>query len=419
MQESYTHFGGLDWADDHHDVVILDRDGQIVADFQFAHSPAGWEKFREQVKPFPALACAVETQHGLVVDQLIVSGCTVYPVNPVSAASYRKRKAPSGVKDDQLDAWALAAALRTEGQDWKVIAPNDPLTEQLRLLCRDEVHLIEQRTALINQLEATLKDYYPAALEAFDKWMLPATWDFVLQFPTPQLLTQAGKRRWEKFLHTHLLWRPETVARRLEIFARADQFCGREPVTAAKSQLAISLAKVLRALQAQIDHHHELIQTLFGRHADHALFASLPGAGPLLAPRLLAELTVNPERFPDHQTLQSIAGTAPVSFQSGQVHKTFLRQHCDKHLRAVIHLWANGSRQTCAWAAVYYQQKRTEGKSHACALRCLGQRWLKIIWKMLRTHQLYDPNLHQRNQLKHGSWVLRLIHDPKVCSNPK
>lgn len=403
-----THFGGLDWADDHHDIVILDAAGTMVAEFRIAHSRAGWEEFRERIRPYPSLAFAVETRYGLAIDQLVVSGCTVYPVNPVSAANYRKRKAPSGCKTDAIDAWALAAALRTEGQDWKSLAPNDPQAEQLRLLCRDEVRLIQQRTLLVNQLEAALKEYYPAALEAFDRWMLPTPWEFILQFPTPQELIVAGKRRWEKFLHTHKLWRPETVTRRLEIFARADQFCGRAPVTAAKSQLALSLVHVLKTLQLQIDHYHEQIQALYRQHANQPLFASLPGAGPLLAPRLLAELSLNPDRFPDPRGLQCLAGTAPVSYQSGQINKTRVRRNCDKHLRCVMHLWANSSRRQSGWATIYYQHKRAEGKSHACALRCLGQRWLKIIWKMVQTHRPYDADLHQQNQLKHGSWVLTL-----------
>src|SRR6187200_2473151 len=112
----------------------------------------------------------------------------------------------------------------------------DPLTEQLRLLCRDEVSLIEQRTVLINKLQQALVEYYPAALEAFEDWSCPFTWDFIIAFPTPQGLVQAGQRRWQKFLHLHKLWRPETVQKRLGIFAQADQFKASEPITKAKSQ---------------------------------------------------------------------------------------------------------------------------------------------------------------------------------------
>jgi hypothetical protein len=96
----------------------------------------------------------------------------------------------------------------------------DPILQELRLLCRDEVVLIEQRTALVNQLQQAVLEYFPAALQAFDDWTRPSTWEFIIQFPTPQALVQAGRRRWEKFLHTHRLWRNETAEKRLQIFRR-------------------------------------------------------------------------------------------------------------------------------------------------------------------------------------------------------
>ncbi len=112
--------------------------------------------------------------------------------------------------------------------------------------------------------------------------------------------------------------------------------------------------------------------------------------------------------YADAQGLQCIAGTAPVSYQSGQIHKVNLRRAGNKNLRATMHYFTVNSRAKCAWAAVYYTGLREAGKSHAQALRCLGQRWLKIIWKMWQTGTCYDPDLHTRNQLAHGSWVLQI-----------
>ncbi len=145
----------------------------------------------------------------------------VYPLNPKSAQAYRQRKAPSGVKDDRLDAWSFADALRMEGQHWKALWPEDPLIKELRLLCRDEVSLIEQRTAFVNQLRHALAEYYPSALEAFEDWSALAAWMFLQRFPTPQLLAQAGPRQWQKFLHSHRRWRTESGPRRMELFAHA------------------------------------------------------------------------------------------------------------------------------------------------------------------------------------------------------
>jgi len=405
-----THYAGFDWARDHHAVVIVNAQGEIVADFEFAHSLEGWKSFSEKTAAWPHLAVAIETNQGAAVDQLLQRAYTIYPVNPVASESYRKRKAPSGTKTDHVDGWGLADALRVDGHGWKALQPMDPLTQQLRLLCQDEVSLIQQRTLLVNQLQQALVEYYPAALKAFDDWTCSFTWDFVIEFPTPRALVQAGRRRWEKFLHTHKLWRPETAEKRLALFAQADQFKASDPITQAKSQLAVSLCSLLRTLQKQLHEYRKQIEGLFKSHPDHDLFGSLPGAKKVLAPRLLAAIGTDPGRYGNHNVLQCFAGTAPISYQSGQMRKAKIRWACDKFLRHTVHLWADCFRKASAWGQTYYQKKRDQGMSHACALRCLGQRLLKIVFKMLTERKAYDAELHARNQQKHGSWVLALVN---------
>jgi transposase len=412
-----THYAGFDWAKDHHVVVIVDAQGQIVADFEFAHTLEGWKSFVEKTAAWPNLGVAIETSQGAAVDQLLQLGYTVYPVHPVAAQSYRERKAPSGTKTDRLDGWGLGDALRVDGQGWKPLQPMDPLTQQLRLLCRDEVSLIEQRTALVNQLQQALSEYYPAALEAFDDWTDSFTWEFVLAFPTPDALVGAGKRRWEKFLHSHRLWRPETAEKRLKLFAQADQFKASKPIVLAKSQLAVSLCKLLCTLGQQLKLYRQQIEKLFEEHPDHDLFGSLPGAKKMLAPRLLGAVGSDPNRYGSQEVLQCIAGTAPVSYQSGKISKVRVRWSCDKFLRHTVHLWADCFRKASAWGQAYYQKKRKDGMSHACALRCLGQRLLKILFRMLKERTPYDAELHARNQQKHGSWVLKLVDNPVTESS--
>lgn len=404
-----TAFVGFDWASDHHDVVVVDRDGRIAEDFRIDDTAEGWQRLRKTLGAYPHPAVVIETSSGSVVERLLEAGYAVYPVNPHAAKRYRERKAPSGTKTDRLDAWSLADALRMDGQTWRSLKPADPLTAELRLLCRDEMALIEQRTALICQLRAALGEYYPTALEAFDDWTLPSAWAFVEGFATPEALVKAGKRKWEKFLHVHKLYRPETYEKRLGLFARAQSFCGSAATTQAKSMLAVAVAAQLRVLQGHLDKFRERIQELFKQHPDHALFGSLPGTGDKLAPRLLAELGDDRGRFDSPEALQCYAGTAPISFQSGQIRKACFRRACQKGLRQTVHLWANLSRMKCPWAETYYQKKREQGQGHACALRCLGQRWLKILWKMWQSGTRYDAELHQRNQLKHGSWVIDLL----------
>jgi hypothetical protein len=98
-----------------------------------------------------------------------------------------------------------------------------------------------------------------------------------------------------------------------------------------------------------------------------------------------------------------------VSYQSGQIHRVYLRRHCNKFLRHTVYLWADLSCARSPWAQAYYQQQRNPGKSHACAIRTLGQRWLKILWKMWISNTSYNPDFHTKNQIKHGSWVLKLL----------
>ena len=405
----HSHFVALDWACDHHDVVVVDQLGAIASEFRFTHSAAGWAEFSQKMKPFAHAPITLETSSGPAVDQLLQRGWDIYPVNPKAAQRYRERKTPSGDKADRPDAWSLADALRTDGHCWRKLLPQDETTAVLRALCRDEISLIEQRTLLVNQLMAALREYYPAALEAFDDWTKPHAWALISQFPTPALLQNAGKRKWEKFLHTQRLWRPTTAPQRLNVFAAANALPASPAVVTAKSLLATSLVRVLQALEKQLDEYRQRIDQAFKLHPDHDIFGSLPGAGEKLAPRLLGEMGGIRDLYPDPDALCCEAGVSPVRYQSGQINKARIRWACNKVLRCTVHLWADCSRKYSAWAQAYYQQKRLQGMSHAAALRCLGKRWLKVVWRLWQQRQTYNPEVHVQSLRDHGSWVTQLL----------
>lgn len=406
----FTHYCGFDWAKDGHEVAVVDKAGGVALRLSFPDTADGWASLREKLSAFPAVGVAIETSCGPAVERLLEMGLAVYPMNPKTAQRYRDRKSLSGAKCDALDALSFADAFRTDGHGWRKLNPLDPLTHELRLICRDEIGLIEQRTALVNQLRAALHEYYPAALSAFDDWTLPGPWQFVIAFPTPAKLAAAGKRKWEKFLHTHKLWRAGTAGKRLERFAGAMNFASPNPaVTAAKSLLAVSLCEQLVTLDRQLNKYRQRIGELFDNHPDHDLFGSLPGAGRKLAPRLLAEIGPDRTTFASAEGLQCYAGTAPVTEQSGRRRHVHVRAACNKTLRATVHLWADLSRSYCTWARVYYDSKKEKGMGHACALRCLGQRWLKILWKMRQQNEPYDEARHTRDQVTRGSWLVKLL----------
>ena len=410
--QEHRAFGSLDWASKKHSVIVVNQAGKVIEKFEIEHSALGWKKFREKLQPYGSIPFAIETSQGAAVEQLLEAGMMVYPLNPKSAQSYRERKAPSGAKDDWLDAWSFADALRVDGQGWKALRPEQALIKELRLLCRDEVSLIEQRTAFINQLRHALAEYYPAALEAFKDWTSVSAWMFLQRFPSPDALAQAGQRKWQNFLHSRRLWGSEEGPRRMKIFAQASEFSGTPPTVKAKSLLALSLVEMLFAIEKQLGLYRQRIEELFARHPDHDLFGSLPGAGPKIAPRLLSEIGDDRQRFGgDPQNLQCLGGTAPVTIRSGEkrqywhVHQ---RWACDKHLRHAIHLFAEQSLSSSVWASIYYEHHRQKNQSHANALRRLGHRWLKIIHKMWIDRTPYNAELHHRSQLQHGSWIFQL-----------
>jgi hypothetical protein len=408
--QHYRAFGALDWASEKHSVILVNEVGKIVEEFEIEQSALGWKKFREKLQAYGSIPFAIETSQGAAVEQLLEADMIVYPLNPKSAQAYRERKAPSG----GLDAWSFADALRLDGQHWKALRPEEPLIKELRLLCRDEVTLIEQRTAFVQQLRQALAEYYPAALEAFEDWTSVSAWMFLQRFPTADALAQAGKRKWQNFLHSRRLWGSTEGPRRMEIFARASQFAGTPPTVNAKSLLALSLLEMLFSIQKQLALYRQRIEELFARHPDHDLFGSLPGAGPKLAPRLLSEIGDDRQRFDgDVQNLQRFGGTAPVTKRSGKQRKYWhvhQRWACNKHLRHALHLFADKSLSRCVWAELYYQHHRQKNESHANALRRLANRWLKIIHKMWLDRTPYDAELHHRNQLQHGSWIFQLNH---------
>jgi hypothetical protein len=288
----------------------------------------------------------------------------------------------------------------------------------LRLLCRDEIGLIETRTALVNQLQATLGDYYPLALDSFDDWASPAGWAFVRTFPTPADLAKAGKRKWQNFLHLHKLWRPETAPQRLELWAQGQQLNASAATVTAKSLLALSLVKVLDTLQHQIQEYRSRITEAFKKHPDHNIFGSLPGAKQTLAPRLLALIGSRREIFPDPDSLMCQAGVSPVAYQSGKLRKAHIRWACDHFLRHTVHLWVDQSRRKCDWAQTYYQAKRDNGHDHASALRCLGKRWLKVLWRMWQDHTPYDETKYLGALKQHGSFVWQTLQNAPTTPQP-
>ncbi len=389
-------YAGIDWADDHHDVVVLDDSSRQIASRRVAHTAAGLAELTTTLSQIcgttakDQLACIVETNRGLLITALLEAGFAVYPVNPKTVD---RRRNAAGVKTDQIDAYLLAKVGRSDLADLRRLRPDSPLIQELKALTRDQDGLIQSQTRLVNQLTACLKAYYPVALTLFGKLHQKSTLAFLRAYPTPDAARSASMDDLIQTLKAAGHTRASQIAPTLWHTLQQPQLQADVVTTRTKTRLMLALLAQLQPVMEQIAAYDEEIEHLFLSHADSVLFASLPRAGKRLAPRLLAEIGEDRTRYADAAGLQALAGTAPVLFQSGNYAKAHRRIACLKPLRNAMQHFAWQSTLEEAWALTYYQRKRAEGKSHSVAVRALANSWLRIIYALWRDRTPYQVDI--------------------------
>jgi transposase len=394
---------GLDWADTHHDVDVLDEAGKRVGARRFAHSYEGLNELKQFLLSIAAqpenLACIVETNHGLLITFLLEAGIPVYPVNPKTANQLRKA---AGAKTDQIDAHRLSKIGRLDLAELRRLEPDSPSVQELKTLTRDQDALIQTQTRLVNQLTACLKEYYPAALHLFAKLQQRSALVFLQTYSTPQAAQAASVEEITATLRTGKHTSPTRVAPKIVEELHRPQLVGSSVTVRAKSRLMLSLVKQLLVVIEEIATYDEAISTLFLTHPDHEIWSSLPREGLRLAPRLLAEWGDDRSRYADATSVQTLAGTAPVPFQSGNYAKAHKRFACLKPLRNVLHQFAWQSTLQEGWARDYYQRKRAEGKTHSMAIRALANVWVRIIYRMWVNKTRYQTATFAAAKLAHA-----------------
>jgi transposase len=398
-------YAGIDWADQHHDTLVIDEKGHQVGSLRIDHTPQGFAKlntFLEQIiadAPKEQMACIIETTHGLLIAHLLEAGWPVYPVNP---RTVDRRRAASGAKTDLIDAYLLAKTGRADFVDLHRLTPDSEKMTELKLLTRDQDALIQMQTRLVNQLTACLKAYYPVALELFGKLQQKSTLLFLQAYPTPQQARAASAQQIEAQLKAARY--PNPTAGAAAIFEQLHQphLQADAVITRAKARLTLALVSQLLPLIEQIAQYDKEIEALFLTHPDHEIFESLPRAGQHLAPRLLAEIGEDRLRYQNAGSLQALAGTSPVLFQSGMYAKAHRRLGCIKPLRNALHQFAWQTTLSEPWATDYYQRKRAEGKSHTVAVRALANVWVRIIFALWQQHQCYQTAIFEHAQHQHA-----------------
>jgi transposase len=401
-------YAGVDWADRHHDILVLDETGRRIGSLRVDHTPDGLSKLNAFLESITGpeqkeqMACIVETNHGLLIASLLEAGWPVYPVNPRTVDRHRSA---SGAKTDIIDAYLLAKTGRADLVDLRRLTPDSELVQELKGLTRDQDALIQMQTRLVNQLTASLKAYYPVALQLFAKVQQHSTLIFLQTYPTPQAVMAASVEQITQVLKNAGHTTAEKVAPTIFQSLHQPHLTADAITTRTKSRLTLALVAQLLPLVEQISEYDKEIERLFLMHEDNAVFSSLPRAGKRLAPRLLAEIGDERTRYADAASLQALAGTSPVLFQSGNYAKAHRRLGCIKPLRNALHQFAWQSTQQEGWASDYYRRKRSEGKSHSVAVRALSNVWARVIFAMVNKHELYDPATFEAAQRLHARRV--------------
>jgi transposase len=398
---------GIDWADQHHDVAIIDEHGKHVGKKRVAHTAEGMEellaflKGMGEVATHPdQVACIIETNKGLLITALLEAGLPVYPVNPKTLEKWRK---PSGAKTDAIDAFLLARKGRSDLDQLRRLEPDSPLVQELKQMTRDQDGLIQMQTRLLNQLTACLKAYYPVALELFSKLHQAATLAFLQAYPTLEAAQAASPAEILAVLDTGRFPNAKAKAHAIWQQVHRPQLHADAITTRTKSRLMLALVQQLAPVVEAVAAYDQEIARLFLTHPDATLFACLPGAGKRLAPRLLAEWGDDRMRYQDASSVQALAGTSPVAFQSGNFARAHRRYACNKVLRNACHQFAWHSTRSEPWALTYYQRKRQEGKTHTVAVRALANHWVRILFAAWTTRQPYDAAIFLAAQQTHAS----------------
>lgn len=402
-------FLGIDWSDDSLDYFLQDKDkkelvqGSVKPDFSgMADLFSVLETHAEPVE----IGVAIETCHGAWVQAFLDRGYPVYPVNPAMADSFRKSLSANGEKTDKIDAYVLSRYLHTFSDRMHPLRPDDPEVVSLRIACQDRVRLVQERTAKLNELGAIIKCHYPAFLGLFADFNSAIAMDFLRDFPTQNAMRKLSEKKLRTWLKRAGYTCPGRVDEMVAML-KAPVLKVADHLQDAKAPLITFLAASIEILNREIKSMDDQINDQMDNLPEAKWARSLPGAGDVLAPALLACVGRDTKRFTSVAQARALMGTAPVTFTSGKKKtctKTIhFRRGCWKFARRTLHLFADESRRFCSWAAEFYKRYRDSGHRHHESLRALAHKWLKIILTMQRTGKPYDESIFINSRKKHLS----------------
>jgi len=388
---------GDDWAEDHHDVELPDEAGRRLARARLPEGAAGVAGLHELIGEHLAadadpgqVAVGIETDRGGWVQALIAAGYTVFPVNPLQAARFRQRHGVSGAKSDDGDSHMLADMVRTDSRQLRPAAGDTPEAEAIKVVARTHKTLIWERTRHIQRLRHQLREYLPAALDAFDDLAAPDALELLAKAPDPARaarLTRAQISAALKRARRHHIADKTTAV----LAALRGEQLGQPPtLTAAYAATVRALISVIITLNEQISSLEEQVKDHFGRHPDAEIYLSQPGMGAILGARVLAEFGDDPHRYTSAKARKNYAATSPVTRASGKRKVVAARfVHNDRLIDALMSQ-AFSAMKAPPGARAFYDDLRNHGIEHNDALRRLANRLVGILHGCLKTRTLYD-----------------------------
>jgi transposase len=391
---------GIDGSD-RDQVICAEADGVAPRlRLKIGHDLAAFQRLLDTLREtYGELPCyfALENPASLLARFLVHAGYTVYALNPRSVARMREALATSGKKDDPLDAEALCLLVRRRADDLAPVGLGSAEGRMLAGLVRQRVDGVGEKTRLLNQLTAALKGYYPRALELFPKLEQPLTRAFLKAFSSPAALAEATEAQWQVLFRGQRYPQPARIATLWEQ-ARQPQV----PVSPIDEALGARLVqRLLRSLEVVLEELRSLeeeIETRFAALPDAKIFGSAPGAGAALAPALFTLFGDDRARWSEWRALACNSGSVPVTRRSGGSCAVNMRYHCDHEARRTLFLFARCSLRKCAWARQFYAEQRRRGKGYGTALRNLGTKWLRILFRMWQEQTPYDEAKYLKRQ---------------------
>lgn len=415
-QQEFGAYIGLDWADRTHVISLRGTDSGKVEHYQLVHKPealAEWVSDLQRRFPGQRVAVALEQARGAVVHALMgYDFLVLYPVNPKTLAKYREAFSPSGAKDDPTDADLLLELVTLHRDKLRAWLPDDELTRTITLLVEYRRQLVATQTSLSNRLTSLLKLYYPQALAWAGELTTVQACDFLQRWPTLAQVQQAAPAKLRQFYLAHGCRKADVIEQRLQEIKLAQPLTRDGAVISASVVMVQATTTQLRPLMEAIARMEKQIAELFRQHADHELFSSFPGAGPVLAPRLLAALGADRGRFAAATEVQQLSGIAPVMERSGKTCWVHRRWACPKFVRQSFHEFAGQSIRWSTWARAFYDQQRQRGNGHHAAVRSLAYRWIRIIFRCWQMRVPYCEQTYCRALQRRQSPLARVLAAP-------